>query len=271
MEAINRDGIRLVSADRTIVGKPTLATDNLNDVPDPDLLLLCTKSYDLDAAVQAVSSKVDDHTVIIPLLNGADIYDRIRRILGKGVVLPACVFVGTHIQADGVIQQNGGDGKILFGKDPRFPDYYPETVVQAFDDLGINFQWHEDPMPAIWGKYIFIAAFGLVTVYTGQTLGQIMADDTSKRLAGEIMQEIYDIAEAKGIALPKAIIEESLDKAYNFPPDTQTSYQRDVERKGRTNEGDLYGGTLLREGEALKIPTPTTKLLYSKIQTRLAG
>ena len=267
-EAIRRDGIKVVSPERTIVAKPTLATDTVEGMPDPDLILLCVKSYDLDEVVNSIKPKVTDQTIIVPLLNGADIYDRIRMHLNTGVVLPACVFVGTHIQQPGVIRQEGGDGRILFGKDPGHPDFRPDNVLSLFQNVGIDHQWHEDPFPAIWRKYIFIASFGLVTVHTGKSLGEIMADENARRKVREVMIEIYTIANGKGIELPQDVIDQSMAKAGQFPFDTRTSYQRDVERKGNVNEGDLYGGTIIREGKALNIPTPVTASLFTEIQNR---
>jgi len=83
------------------------------------------------------------------------------------------------------------------------------------------------------------------------------------------MTEIGDIAKKKGILLSKNIIEASINKAKNFPYETKTSYQRDVESKGNVNEGDIYGGTITRMGEALGIPAPITKQIFSEIQHRL--
>ncbi|MHB1382077.1 MAG: ketopantoate reductase family protein [Thermoleophilia bacterium] len=271
LDAIKSDGIRVFTPERTIIGVPTMATDDLDEIPSPDLFLLCVKSYDLDNVVKAISSKVSQKTVIVPLLNGADVYERIRANLDKGIVLPACVYVGTHIERPGVISQNGGEGTILFGKDPQLPQFTPEKVMNFFTSVGINSKLNDDPSTAIWGKYIFIAAFGLVTVFTGKTLGEIMADRDSMELVRKVMLEIKAIAEGKSIVLPENIIEGSINKARNFPYETKTSYQRDVELKGSVNEGDLYGGTILREGAALGIPTPETKSIYSEIQHRFNG
>lgn len=271
LDAIKSDGIRVVTPERTIIGVPTMASDDLDEIPSPDLFLLCVKSYDLDNVVKAISSKVSQKTVIVPLLNGADVYERIRANLDKGIVLPACVYVGTHIERPGVISQNGGEGTILFGKDPQLPQFTPEKVMNFFTSVGINSKLNDESSTAIWGKYIFIAAFGLVTVFTGKTLGEIMADRDSKELVRKVMLEIKAIAEGKSIVLPENIVEGSINKARNFPYETKTSYQRDVELKGSVNEGDLYGGTILREGAALGIPTPVTKSIYSEIQKRFNG
>ncbi len=119
----------LISDQKTITGVPAAATDKVEDLPDPDLILVCVKSYDLDGAIQAILPKVHENTVILPLLNGADIYERIRKNMAAGIVLPACVYVGTHIQAPGVIYQSGGDGRILFGADPKYARFDPKQVT----------------------------------------------------------------------------------------------------------------------------------------------
>ena len=79
------------------------------------------------------------------------------------------------------------------------------------------------------------------------------------------MEEIYAISRMKSVDLPKDIIDKSMNKAYNFPYEARTSYQRDIESKGSFNEGDLYGGTIIREGRALGISTPITESVYRQI------
>jgi len=83
------------------------------------------------------------------------------------------------------------------------------------------------------------------------------------------MGEIVAIAEKKGISLPAGIVETSIGKANNFPFETKTSYQRDIEAKGRLNEGDLFGGTIIRMGQDVKIPTPVTQRIYESIELKL--
>lgn len=98
-----------------------------------------------------------------------------------------------------------------------------------------------------------------------------MEDAAAKEIVRAIMREIFNIAQEKGIEFPPNIIEEAINKANFFPYDTKTSYQRDVEFKGKLNEGDLYGGTIISEGKALGIPTPVTSSIYAEIQNRFVG
>jgi len=141
-------------------------------------------------------------------------------------------------------------------------------VKQFFKETGIGFEYNESPYPAIWEKYIFIAAFGLVTAAADKSLGEVMEDRDLRQTVQDIIREIVSIAEKKSVKLPEDISEKTMKKAYNFPPETRTSYQRDVASWPKPNEGDLYGGAILREGAALGIPTPVTKKVYARILHR---
>ena len=79
------------------------------------------------------------------------------------------------------------------------------------------------------------------------------------------MEEILAIARAKGVNVTDDVIERSLAKAGNFPPETKTSYHRDVETPGKRNEGDLFGGAILRMGQDVGVPTPITRQVYAEI------
>jgi 2-dehydropantoate 2-reductase len=265
LRAIKQHGIVVKTPERIISVKPTLAVDDIREIPSPDLILLCVKSYDLQQAATAINLVAHDNTVIIPLLNGVDIYDRIRTNLDNAVVLPASVYLGTYIERPGVINQSGGNGVIIFGPDRQVPEYTGGNVKDFFQKIGIKYEWYDDPWPKIWEKYMFIAAFGMVTALTGETLGAIMKNEKHRNMVRGIMEEIYAISSKKAIKLPAEIIEKSMNKASNFPNEARTSYQRDIENKSQYNEGDLFGGTIIREGKALGVATPITEAVYQRI------
>ncbi len=267
LEEIKTRGLILNTSEQEgIECMPFLATNSVDDMPVPDICLLCVKSYDLPEAARALSKKISNRTIIIPLLNGVDIYDRVRYALDDGIVLPACAYVGTHIEKPGTVTQKGAEGIILCGRDPENPAFDPEQVINFFSEMNIRFTWFDDPSPAIWEKYIFIAAFGLITAYSGKTLGEVISDESLKGLVKQVMEEIVSIAEKKGVMLPANIIPISLGKANRFPYETKTSYQRDVEVAGKQNEGDLFGATIIRMGKATGVPTAATESVWLKME-----
>ena len=259
--AIEKNGLILKTDDKQITVRPDHATENVNEIEKIDLMLICVKSYDLDGVILRIKEKINEGTILIPLLNGVDIYERIRKNLDKGYVLPACVYVGTHIEDYGIVSQKGGDEKIIFGKDPK-TDYYPQEVIEFFESLKINFSFQEDPYKEIWTKFMFIAAYGLVTAKTGKTLGEVLEDGKLIRDVEGIMKEIKMIADKKNISLDKDVIKNSIDKARSFPYETKTSFQRDVENPNKNNEKDLFGGTIIRLGKEYDIDTKYTEKYY---------
>jgi 2-dehydropantoate 2-reductase len=261
LDAIKNKGLILKTDDKEIAVRPDYAVENVNELGKIDLTLICVKSYDLDGVIQNIKDKIDDDTILLPLLNGVDIYERIRKNLDKGFVLPACVYVGTHIERHGIVSQKGGDGKIIFGKDPK-TNYYPQEVIAFFEKLKINFSFQEDPYKEIWTKYMFIAAYGLVTAKTGKTLGEVLEDSELIRDVERIMKEIKMIADKKDIPLDKDVIKKSIEKARSFPYQTKTSFQRDVENLNKKNEKDLFGGTIIRFGKEFNINTEYTEKYY---------
>lgn len=267
-EAIRRHGLRLRTAEAgEVLCRPHLVTDDPAELPPPDLCLLCVKGYDLGGVLRRLAPRVRKHTVFLPLLNGVDIYDRVLGVSPEAGVLPACAYVSVHIEEPGVVRQAGQEGTILFGPDPRQAGRDASEVRSLLSQAQIRHTWSEDPLPAIWQKYLFIAAFGLVTAWSGRSMGEALADPNLSGLVRQIMGEVQALAAVRGVRLPADAAEQALQKARSFPPETRTSYQRDVEA-GRRNEGDLFGGTILRLGRELGVAVPVTGRLHGEIGRR---
>ncbi|WP_292462126.1 ketopantoate reductase family protein [Methanolobus sp.] len=266
-DTICKNGLTLKKAgeNKIITASPKKCTDTVNDLPVCDIVILSVKIYDLENAIKEISKITNERTIILPLLNGVDIYDRIREHLKTGIVLPSCVYVGTHIENPGIIYQNGGSCKISIGADPESPDFDLEPLFTIFKDARIDFELEENVNISIWSKYMFIAAYGLVTAAFDSTLGEVLGNSEQSQIIKSIMNEIETISRKLHVALDDDIVEKSYLKAMLFPYDTKTSFQRDVESKGRTNEGDLFGGTVIRYGNALGVQTPTTKIIYERL------
>ena len=271
-EAILEKGLLLKKdgGKEEILIKPDFCTDTVDKLPVFEIVVVSVKGYDLESATKELINITDENSIILPLLNGADIYDRMRQHFLKGYILPACLYLGTHIESPGVIFQKGGSGQILIGKDPLNPTFYPEKLLDLFENADILIEYFEDVNVEIWTKYIFIASYALVTATYNKTIGEVAKDKNLGILVKNIMREIELIAKAQKIQLPSDIVETSFSKANQFPLETKTSFQRDVETKGRQSEWDLFGGTVLRYAERFNIPADNTKETFDKLMQNLS-
>jgi len=245
--------------------KPHQCTDTVDGLPICDIVVVSVKGYDLKNVTKEIDKIVNENSIILPLLNGADIYDRMRQHLKKGYILPACLYLGTHIESPGVIFQQGGSCQISIGKDPQYPEFYPEKLMDLFKKANVLIKFFEDVNIEIWTKYIFIASFALVTATYNKTIGEVANDENLAILIKDIMREIESIANILKIKLPSNIVETSFSKANQFSFETKTSFQRDVETKGKQSEWDLFGGTVIRYAEKFNISVNNTKETLDKL------
>ena len=268
LKAVQQHGLNLITDKEKFLCFPNIATDNIRHIPTPDLYLLCVKGYDLDNAAASISKNISADTIILPLLNGVDIYERIRTSLQKAIVSPASVYVSSSIEKPGSIRQKGPEGHIVFGKDPKHLSYNYKYLIEFFNEMGISNTWHDNPYPAIWEKYIFITAFSLMTAYSGKTIGGVLADDKLKRMTENIMKEVVLIGKAKNIDFEQDIVEKTIQKTQDFPYETKTSFQRDYEKGKTRHEGDIFGGTLIYLAKEHNILIPTITEVYGELISR---
>lgn len=177
------------------------------------------------------------------------------------------MYIGTHIEKPGVVKQRGGACNIILGKDPEYANEN-SAILKILDLAKIKYDWKSDPFAEIWSKYVFIASFGLVTANFDKSIGEVIQSEKLLNVAKSIMKEIAALAQKKGIDLPSTIVEDTLAKASKFPFDTRTSFQRDFALREKPDERDLFGGSIIRMGKELGIPTLVTEEIYNSIMQK---
>ncbi len=269
LDAIRQNGLSIkTAAEGDWISHPTLATGSFGDLPVLDVCLVCVKSYDLQNAAQQLRPCITDTTAIIPLLNGIDIYERLRCELDIGRIFPACTYIGVHISAPGKIYQRGGDCSILFGRDPQSADTEPHSLFELFERCGVKYAWYDDIPPVLWRKYIFIAGFGMVMAGFDKTLGQVMETPRLSQYVRVIMEEIAALAKGKGVELPTDIASITYQHGRDFAYESKTSFQRDFENAEKPDERALFGDTILRMGKEMGLETPVTRELRNLLEQR---
>jgi 2-dehydropantoate 2-reductase len=241
---------------------PTLATSEIDELPELDLCLICVKGYDLTKVLKQLQGKIKDSTDIVPLLNGVDIYDRVRKIIKNAYVYPACVYIGTYIEEPGVIRQNGGQCKIIFGKDFIKQESEAQEIQEYFNKAGIDYSWTSQYREAIWNKYMCVASYALVTAAYDKTMGEVYADKALSQKVLGIMGVIFELAKKNGVCLSEDSIYNAYEKVTEYPYETKTSFQRDYERKREKDERDIFGGTILELAEKYGVDDKVVQEVY---------
>ncbi|MEM9644234.1 MAG: 2-dehydropantoate 2-reductase [Planctomycetota bacterium] len=265
LRQIQSSGLRLVSEEGDFRCVPSIATDDFSSLPPLDMCLICVKDFDLPGVLNSIRPAVTPDTVLLPLLNGVDVDVRVRQAIPTSVVLPACVYVGTHVREPGTVVQNGGACKILFGPDPQRPDFDLQPIQRLLGQASIRFEFRRDVQSEVWTKFIFICSFGLVSAAHDKTLGEILSNEVLLGQVEQVMHEAATVAFRSGVHLPTDVIESSLGKALTFPPTTKTSFQRDFENGTKPDERELFAGALIRLGRNLNVEVPRTQAILDAL------
>lgn len=268
-EIVKENGLTLLSSEHSnSVTKPDTIYQNISEIKNPDLVLICVKEYDLENVSNQLSKVITKNTILLPMMNGADIYDRIRKIIPKNTILPSCVYVASHIKEKGIVEHKGKAGKLIFGKDPEHPSEDIGWIVNLIENSKIDYQFKENSLIDIWTKFIFIASFGLISAKYNSSIGAVCSIELQKDEATKIMIEIKAIADKKGIHLQDDIILKTFEKASTFPPKTPTSLQLDVNSGKGDNELELFAGAIINYGKEINIQTPFTESVYQEIKAK---
>lgn len=269
-EAVKKNGLTLLSPNQDpLTVRPGRLIGDLDDVRDPDLVLICVKEYDLEEVCARIRDRIRETTVLLPLMNGADIYDRVRGTIPHGVLLPACVYVASHIKERGVIEQKGSAGRIIAGRDPRHLQADTGWVIELIGNSGTEISFKEDAREDIWTKFLFIASFGLVTARYNEPIGRVCEEPPLKDRATRIMEEIQAVAGKMQIPLPAGIIPQTFTQAEGFPYNSPTSLQRDVHSGKQQNELELFAGAIMNYGSSYGVDTSETGKIYREIKALL--
>ncbi|WP_223609456.1 ketopantoate reductase family protein [Chryseobacterium sp. OSA05B] len=264
---VKENGLVLLSPEHSVNHThPDAIVQSVNEINDPDLVLICVKEYDLENICRQLKDTIGKDTILLPMMNGADIYERIRKIIPDHIILPTCLYVASHIKEKGVVEHKGKAGKMIVGRDPQHFSEDVNWIVDLLKESKIDLDFKDNSLTDIWTKYIFIASFGLVTAKHNSSIGTVCTNDEQKHEASEIMKEIKAIADKKGIVLDEDIIQKTFDKAAAFPFETPTSLQLDVNSGKKNNELELLGGAVLNFGKELDIVTPCTRKIYNEIK-----
>ena len=265
---IKENGITLESeVDGNFVVFPTLATENTNEAGIMDIVFVCVKGYSLKAAARAISPMVDDHTIIIPIINGVNGGSKLYSYLERGKVTEAVMYISSKVEASGVIKHTSKNTRIVISSNKNRPIHkrYLEKVYNVLTKANIICEVRKDAELAAWNKYVFNCAFNVTDSYYDVKVKGILEDRMKFETFCNVVKECEEVGRTKGINLSKDIYENSINALRNLSRKSISSMHRDV-ASGKKFELELFCGDLCRMGKDVGVPTPYTQKAYDKLK-----
>jgi 2-dehydropantoate 2-reductase len=263
IEVLNEQGI-VLTTDGVTEKTPARAGFAADFSESVELVVVFTKGFHTEAALQSIRHLISDDTLGLTLQNG----------LGNDVVLASFfgndkTWVGTtDFPADmkelGVLHTSAG-GRVRMGKFDEVADPRSWALVDVLNQAHLNTSLEVDIRPVIWEKVIFNTAMNTLSAVTGQTVGQMAASENARGIIAAIIDEGLAVAASQGIHVPQSELQGIVDNAFANHGEHKTSMLQDREA-GRRTEIDFIGGAVAKIGAHAGVPTPVLSTLVAIVR-----
>ncbi len=261
LEAIRENGLEIESINGNFKVFPKLATDNLKDIPQQDLVILGVKSWQIEEVASLLEPILGEETMVLPLQNGADNVEKLLRILPQKNVLAGLCKIVSFIESPGKIKHASFEPLITFGEIDNIMSPRIKKVQEIFHNSEITNNIPEDIQLEIWKKFLFIVTISGIGGLTRVPIGKIRESHYLFDLMQKTALEILALANAKNVALTHEHIKETFSIIEQQPPGTTASTQRDI-MAGKPSELENFNGYIVNEGTRLGVPTPINRFIY---------
>lgn len=268
-KSLEKEGIRLHSQYHgEITARAKKVVESGQEIREvQDFIFLCVKNYSLEEVCRDLQSCIDEHTVILPVMNGADTAERTEKFFEKGIVGEAVIYITAFFNPDYSITQIGNYAKIYVGK-TNAKTQEAEGVKRACDCLkeaGVDCRYVLDSQAAVWEKYIFNCAYNVLTAYYMEMTDTLQTSPEKCKEFKTLLEEACAVALAKQISIRDGYVESEYKRFMSLDAGSTSSLKRDMEA-GRKNELETFSGYLIKEARRLQIPVPVSEKMYENLK-----
>lgn len=268
-KSLEQEGLRLHSDfNGEIKVKAAKIVEKGEDIKEiQDIIFICVKTYSLEEVCKTLQGCVDEHTVIVPVMNGADIGDRTRKYFEKGTVVDAVIYITAFFNPDYSVSQIGNYAKIQIGtkEQNQSGKEAVERAWKCMQDAGIDVWISADVEAAVWEKYIFNCGYNVITAYYMEMVETLQSSEQKSEEFRTLMEEAYAVAAAKKIRIREGYIDSEYARFKSLDAGSTSSLKRDLEA-GRKSELETFSGYLVREAHRLGVLVPLSEKIYEKMK-----
>jgi 2-dehydropantoate 2-reductase len=277
VDAINRDGLRVdgVLGDHRIKVPASAAPNGAaaaSGAPGggADVAIMFVDANNTAKAAETLAGLLAPDGFAITFQNGIGNVEKLQAALGPERVLGGSSMCSAASRAPGHVTLTHmgttslgetGLGGTQGSDSPRV-----QAMLDALRGAGFESEHEPNVMGLIWQKFVVNCAVNAIAATTGLRGGEIVRLPELDAFQDRVLDEIMAVTRAKDIRLPNpeiaAKIKAQCHKKFNKP-----SMLQHVEA-GRRTEIEALNGALIREAQALGIPTPNNEALVALLKGR---
>ncbi|MNW49655.1 2-dehydropantoate 2-reductase [compost metagenome] len=236
------------------------------EAADPfDCIIISVKAYHLPQLQFDLEPYVGDHTMILPLLNGYEHFDFLRKQFGSEKVLGGLCYIETTLDHDGSVVQTSPFHRIVFGEWNGVHSERTQLLLNHLDHAGFTVARSHDIQREVWQKYIFVASLSAITTLMDASVGTILATAESRAIYEKLLHEIVTLAHNAGMPIDSEMEAHTLKTMESLRPEMMSSMQRDMLKKLPIEASHLHG-SLLALAATSNTVYPILETVYARLK-----
>ncbi|NEU31283.1 ketopantoate reductase family protein [bacterium LRH843] len=262
-EQLEKDGLVVESIHGNVTVQPKVV--EAGDGGQFDVILIGTKSYHLDQAIESVKPFAHEKSVIIPMLNGIAHIGRLQDAFSHEQVIGGVCFIESTVTPEGVIKQTSPFHHFTFGELNGESTERIRRIAESFSNTKAVFKESDKVLEELWHKYLFITTLSGVTTLFQQPAGPIRELPEGIEIVKGLIKEITTIMRAEQAQIAENVEELQYERFAAQGYHMKSSMLRDME-KGLAVESDHIQGYLLVKARKHEIETPILKIIYANLK-----
>ena len=255
LDAMRAHGLTVRTPEGAFVARVG-ATNDPNELPTADVVIVAVKSYSLRDVTPVVRLVAERGADVVPLLNGVTAADE---LIAGGVpasrVLGGLARVSVVRTEPGVVERRSGFHSIVVGELRGGLSERATKIADALRSAGVDARASATMGVELWQKYVFITAMAAVCGLARTSIGPVRDAPGGRRLIERAVTEVVDVARARGISLPDDEAPRTAAYIDTLPAAMTPSFLLDLESGGPT-ELDTLSGAVSRLAAEAGIDTP---------------
>lgn len=220
-----------------------------------DLTILTCKSYDLNDAIDTISPAIGSNTIVLPLLNGLNHFQKLDEKLNIDRVLGSFCYLSATMDEMGKIHHLSSYHSLTFGARRSSQSALINPLLDILSPANFNVKMSGDVLTDLWAKFTFLCAAAAVNCMMRGNIGEIMNTQYGRQIIVRILNECNAVASAYGfypLARDTAL---AIAQLTEVKSSFEASMYKDLKIKQRT-EYDHIVGDMVKKGQEAGVTTP---------------
>ena len=267
MNAVECDGLHIdgIWGDHHVTDLRTVTSCDQLGGETFELVIVSVKSYDTKQAVEEADPLVAPDGLVVSFQNGLGNAEIVADTVGVDRTLGGMVIFGARVDRPGRVTVTVYATEVKVGSPTGIVDRERvDKIAALINSSGIPTLGTDEIEKHIWAKVLYNCALNPLSAILNATYGELAAEPGTRRIMDKVVEEVFAVADARGVELTWDRPEEFLQLFYEYlVPPTAGHYASMLDdlKRGKRTEIEALNGAIVGYGSEANVECPVNEVL----------